>query len=88
VTGREELFSLFSDALRHLDHLATGDASDTHAVDLVVRKVMGKLEMLMIASVSAYQGILEETDEEAFEIRNRERVEQDKGLKEFICESL
>jgi len=31
--------------------------------------------------------ILEQTDEESFEIRNRERVEQDKGLKEFICES-
>ena len=49
VTGREELFSLFSDALRHLDHLATGDASDTHAVDLVVRKVMGKLQSPFIA---------------------------------------
>lgn len=84
------VLSLLRDVRRHLDHLIVSDddVKDEH-VDRVARRVMGEGGCSnTLCRRKANTDDLRITDREQFSRENREHVENDRSMKEFLCQSI
>lgn len=83
------VLSLLRDIRRHLDHLIVSDddVKDEH-VDRVARRVMGERRLSKhLDQTKANTEAPRTTDREQFSRENREHVENDRSMKEFLCQS-